>query len=241
MLITYVRAVKSVSADAMARKVAILTNHFDLDQTDPAALLRDLISTINVNIERFGFKIDAVRDQANNSVIYVFINTRFDEIIQGCTTYTPAELDTLKQVIDGIVTARNYAFSMLYAMAKQRTTAVLKQKTSDGVNLMQRFVDDGWLEITDLGRVVLSALCLAELRTYLDDKYGFFSDSDLLGKLLRCHVCGDTVTLGCKCDRSECPVAYHKKCLSVFQRNGEECPGNDCSSSILETTVVGPV
>lgn len=237
ILVTYVRAVRTVPADVLTRKAEILGAKFGLE-TEPQVLLRDLISTINVNIEKLGFKIDVVRDQDTSVVRYVFVNTRFDEFIQGCTAYTPAELDAIKHLIDSIVESREYAYSVLYAMAKQQTTAVLKQRTSDAVVLLRRLVEDGWFEMTDLDRMVLSLLCLAELRTYLDDKYGVLTDSDAQGKLLRCNVCEELATMGRKC--RGCHVAFHHKCYTVYERGHDQCPNGQCRESIRETVVVGP-
>lgn len=241
VLLTYIRAVRSVSAETMARKIEILATHYPLDVSDPQRALRELISSINVKIEKFGFKIDVIRDQDTHVIHYAFVNTRFDEFIQGCTSYSAPELDTIKQLIDTVINAHNYVFSVLYAMAKQRVTSVLKQKTSDSVILLQRLVDDGWLEITDLDRVVLSPACLAELRKYLDDKYGYFSAADPLGKLLKCFVCGDTVTLGYKCGQDNCYAAFHKKCLNFYLRDHEACPVEPCGTRILDKRVVGPI
>lgn len=241
VLLTYIRAVKCVSAEAMARKIDILSNHYEFDGTDPQLILRELISAINVKIEKFGFKVEVSRDQETHLIQYLFINTRFDEFIQGCTNYSAPELDTIKQLIDSIINANNYVYSVLYAMAKQRATSVLKQKTSDSVILLQKLVDDGWIEITDLDRVVLSSMCLAELRNYLDDKYGYLSISDSLGKLLKCFVCENIVTLGYKCDSKECCAAYHKKCLGFYERDHEECPIEQCGRKVSELSVVGPI
>lgn len=240
IFVTYIRAVRSVPAHILARKVEILSRHFDLEEKDPQASIRELVSTINVHIEKFGFKIDAVREQSSNSLTYVFVNTRFDEVIQGCTNYTVPELDTIKQLINGIVNAPNYDFSVLYAAAKQRATTVLKQKTADGVYLLKRLVDDGWLEIVTHDRVVLSALCLAELRTYLDDKYGVLSAADPMGKLLKCIICEEFVTVGRKCKGEECHVAFHNKCYGVYERRNEKCVNLECGLLVTEVTVVGP-
>lgn len=240
VLLTYIRAVKNVSAEAMARKLDILAHHYDLDVSDLPKVLRELISAINVKIEKFGFKIDVIRDQDTHSIQYAFVNTRFDEFIQGCTTYSAPELDTLKQLIDTIITAKNYVYSVLYAMAKQRTTSVLKQKTGDSVILLERLVDDGWLEITDLDRVVLSPMCLAELGDFLSRKYGYITAEDILGKLLKCIVCESVVTLGYRCERKDCHVAYHKKCLNFYRRNHDECSAAGCGRKVLDTQTVGP-
>ena len=240
VLVTYMRAVRTVPAEVLARKAAILARHFELDASDPRKLTHELVSTVNVQIGRLDFHIDAVHDQRTNALQYMFVNARFDEYIQSCTAYSAPELDVIKQLVDSVVCAHRYAYSVLYAMAKQRATAVLKQKTSDAVYLLRRVVDDGWIEVTSLDRVVLSALCLAELRTYLDDKYGFMTAADPLGKLLRCIVCEEIVTVGRKCGDDECYAAFHNKCFGVYLHRHVECPNAGCSISLQDSVVVGP-
>lgn len=239
ILLTYVRAVKGVPALTMERKIAIMGHHFELEQKDPLKLVRELISAINARIEKFGFKINLVRDQISGELQYVFINTQFDEAIQGCTTYSAPELDAIKQLIEEIVNARDYGFSILYSMAKQRTTAVLKQKTSDSVLLLGRLVDDGWIEVSEQDRVHLSSMCLSELRTFLAETYGFFSAEDSQGKLLKCAVCKDIVTVGTKCSNGACYMTYHDKCFAIYERRHEVCSNADCVRKLDDAVQVG--
>lgn len=221
VLLTYIRALKAVPVAEATRKFALLAERFALDAPE----LAEYISTINISLERFGFKIDTVRDQALDALTYVFVNTRFDDVIQGCTPYTPPELDAVKQLVDNIVNAHDFAFCVPYGNAKQHVAAVLKVRAADADYFLRRLIDDGWIELSLLGRVVLSQISLTELRLYLVDRFGVYSVDDSLGKLLRCTVCRELVTLGQRC--GECPATFHTRCLAVYSRNNDKCACGD--------------
>lgn len=240
VLLTFVRARKVVSEDEMDVKWPILVDSFGLDPENSKTLLRDHLSSINVALEKFAFKIETVRDQETRKLQYVFINTRFDDIIQACTPYTPPELDAVKQVIDEIINADDFAFCFPYGNAKQLVGSILKQRASDAAYFIYRLVDDGWIEITSLNRLVLLPASLAELKVYLADRYGQFLADDSLGKLLTCHTCGDLVTLGVKCKAEDCASSFHRKCAELYMRGNDACPSSTCTESLEDMAAVGP-
>ncbi|SGZ46935.1 CIC11C00000000610 [Sungouiella intermedia] len=239
VLLTFIRTRKIVLEDEMDTKFPILISHFGLDSENPS-LLREYISTINVALEKHAFKIETIRDQESRKLQYVFINTRFDDVIQGCTPYTPPELDAIKQVIDEIINASNFSFCFPQGNAKQLVGSTLKQRASDATYFVARLVDDGWIEITQLNRLVLAPASLAELKEYLADRFGYFLVDDLLGKLLVCHTCGDLVTLGVKCKSRDCGSSFHKKCAEVYMRSNDGCPSSSCSDTLEDMVKVGP-
>ncbi|OBA19346.1 hypothetical protein METBIDRAFT_13640 [Metschnikowia bicuspidata var. bicuspidata NRRL YB-4993] len=175
VLLTYLRAVKCISADDLLEKFSVLSTHFGIDTSKPMEAMRDYIAEINVQIARAHFKIASIRDQETDIQHYVFINTKSDEVIQACTSYTVPELDTIKHLIDSIVNSHDYAYALPYGNAKQQTTTLLKQKASELDLFIRRLVDDGWINLTDQNRLVLSCASLAELSTYLQDRFGVFS------------------------------------------------------------------
>lgn len=224
---------------AIAEKFSIDTNE------DISGALSNHMALINVNLEPFGFKIDMARDQIRGEMMYIFVNTRFDDIIKNCTPYTPSELDAIKQLIDNIM-ASDFAFCIPHGNAKRLVGNVTKMNTSETSFFLMRLIDDGWFEITDQNRVILSTAALAELRLYLADRYGKFSSEDPQGKLLYCTTCGDLVTIGLKCPQEECNVAFHRRCHSVFARRGGanlQCPNySRCKGLVDESNavIVGP-
>lgn len=236
LLLTYVRAVRAIQADVLASKFQLMTEELQLPNQP---VLREYIATINFNLERYGFRIDAARDQASGDLQYVFVNTRFDDVIQNCTPYSPPELDAIKQLVDSIVEETKYAFCVPYGNAKQHIGGVLKQRASDAAFFLTKLIDDGWIEVTSHNRVVLSALALAELKLYLTDRFGVMTADDNLGKLLICQICGDLVTLGSKCPQPDCPSAFHRKCFAVSTRNGGVCPNMRCGGELTGMVDVG--
>lgn len=232
VLLTYIRSVRCISADELLEKFVILGEHFDIQMEEPMAMMRDYIAEINVRIAKAYFKIASVRDQETQEQQYVFINTKSDQFIQACSPYNVPELDAIKHLVDSIINANGYAFGLPYGNAKQEVATVLKQKLGEADTFIRRLVDDGWINLTDQHRLVLSPMSIAELAEYLKDRFGVFSLSDTLGKLLNCVVCNEVVTFGKKCPNTECPVSFHSKCFDVFRRDNRVCPNRTCSEPL---------
>lgn len=237
VLLTYLRMVRSIPALLLAEKFKLIAEEFEIDTNDdPAATVKEYISDINLGIQKYDFKVESARDQVLGDIVYVFVNTKQDEVIQGCTPYLPSELDAIKQMIDSIITS-DFEFCVPIGNAKQQVASVAKLRLGDADYFLARLVNDGWIEITSNNRVILSTATLAELKTYLVDRYGTFSPEDPLGKLLSCHVCGELVTYGVKSDKSNCHISFHNKCFTVYSRqaNDLKCPNfNNCSTTNLE-------
>lgn len=235
VLLTYLRAVRHVSAPVMAEKFQRIAEHFEIETNgDPGSKAKEYISDINLRIQKYYFKVESARDQVLGDIVYVFVNTRQDAVIQACTPYLPSELDAIKQMIDSIVAA-DFEFCLPFGNAKQQVASVAKLRLGDADYFLSRLVNDGWFNITSNNRVVLSTPAIAELKTYLVDRYGKFSPEDPQGKLLDCHVCGDLVTYGIKCNQTSCSTSFHKKCFTVFSRQNPElkCPGT-CDSILSQ-------
>lgn len=228
-LLTYIRSVRSISAERLEKRFDVLASA--LGAPEGPESMRQHIAAINVQLERFSFNIALIRD--GDVLKYVFINTRFDEAIQGCLPYLPPELDAIKQLIDNIINAHGFEFGVPFSNAKHHAAAVLKLRASEADYLLNRLLSDGWMEMR-ANRITLSALSLAELNSYLIDRFGILSLDDALGKLLLCKVCEALVMRGHKC---ECPVAFHTKCLTMHQRSHETC---DCGHSLQSLNRVGP-
>lgn len=241
VLLTFIRARKIVTEDEMNEKFPVLAAHFGLDQDNLQSLLREYISTINVALEKHAFKIESIRHQETRKLQYVFINTRYDDIIQACTPYSPPELDAIKQIIDEIVNANNFSFCLPYGNAKQLIGSILKQRASDAGYFISRIVDDGWIELNDHNKLMLSPASLVELKSYMGDRFGYFLREDILGKLLTCFTCKELLTLGLKCKNRECSTSFHRKCSEIHLRgNTTACPNNSCSETIDDMAKVGP-
>lgn len=241
LVLTYLRHVRSISVAEMAENFRIIAEDFELEADDPQAALAQHISTINIQIEPFGFKIASSRDQTLGELHYTFVNTRFDDVIKSCTPYTALELDAIKQLIDGIVNA-DLAFCLPQGNAKRIIGTVAKLKTTEASYFLARLVDDGWFELTPQNRLVLSPASLAELSSYMADRYGKLTREDPQGRLLYCHTCGDLVTMGLKCPDDECNSAFHNRCHSVYIRGHDgnvQCPKfRECGSLIDEASAV---
>lgn len=244
ILLTYIRAVRDVSRPRLVGKFALVAEAFGLVTPEDSveSLLDDHILHINAKLEPLGMKIDELRHQTSGISYYVFINTKLDDAIKGATSYSAPELDAFKQIIDDIVDGEN-AFSMGLVNAHQKVAACTSRPQKEAAFFVDRLVDDGWLELTTMDKLVLSIRSLSELETYLTERFGAKNDYDDDCKLYICGQCREIVTLGFACADSRCPTSFHQKCLDIYRRNdasGEyKCPQfAQCGGNLAEDAVV---
>lgn len=240
ILLTYIRGLKVVSSESLLQAYQTLCQEMDLETgSDIQVSLSTFISEINMKLDKFNFRISSIRDQSTEEILYVFVNTEFDEAIQDCTNYTPPELDCIKQLVDNIINSHGYVYSLLYKITKQLIMGVLKVKGSDADFFLQRMVDDGWIELSAHKKVVVSSATLVELHGYMIDRFGVFSQADSAGKLLECVLCKELVMMGKKCANNECYKAFHNKCYTLYIRDQTECPNRACERLLGDTITVG--
>lgn len=182
----------------------------------PAANLDLYIAAINLRISPTGFRIAKHRHQVLGAMYYVFVNTAADVITRLHTSYSAAELDAIKHLIDDLTDDTSY--SLGYVNLSQRICQTLGKTAREANALLNRLIDDGWFDLTEENRLVLSLRSMCELRPFLLERYANE------GRLYTCHQCKELVTMGFKCPLA-CPVAFHQRCLAFHQRQAPAaCP-----------------
>lgn len=182
----------------------------------PAPDLDLYIAAINLRISPTGFRIAKHRHQVLGAMYYVFVNTAADVITRLHTSYSAAELDAIKHLIDDLTDDTSY--SLGYVNLSQRISQTLGKTAREANALLNRLIDDGWFDLTEENRLLLSLRSMCELRPFLLDRY---ADE---GRLYTCHQCKELVTMGFKCPLA-CPVALHQLCLAFHQRHARAaCP-----------------
>ncbi|CAN3372003.1 hypothetical protein DIURU_001455 [Diutina rugosa] len=202
----YLRSVQSLSQSQAKRVLAHLDSSSSLD-------VDDVVTEINSRIGEHGFKIERKIDEVTAELNYIFINFVNDAIARQATSFTPAELECIKHLIDDIVEADNSRFSIGLNNARRKAKDEMALTLEDADFFIRRLVDTGWLEIHN-DQVYMSQRALAELKGWLADRY---VDS---GLLLSCKQCHDWVTVGYLTDDG----AFHKTCFVPYQR---QHPGID--------------
>lgn len=243
ILLTYIRAIRDVSRTRLLGKFALIADEFALvtPEDSVASLLDDHILAINARLEPLGMKIDELRHQVSAVPYYVFVNTKLDDTIKGATGYSAPELDAFKQIIDDVVDAGN-AFSVGLVNAHQKVAACTSRPQKEAAFFVDRLVDDGWLELSTMDKLVLSIRALSELETYLMERFGARADYNDDCKLYVCGQCREIVTLGFTCGDLKCPIGFHQKCLDIYRRNdgsGElKCPQfGSCGGKLAQEDV----
>lgn len=221
VLLTYLRAERAVPTLELLHTFDAIATHFEAE-TGLASLRAD-VATINVHLEKLGFKIESLNH--DDESFHVFINSRSDAAIQQATLYTPTELEAIQALVDVLVDRKSVPVS--------EATARLQSVTKRSSEVLLELLCAEWLHIKD-NRVGLGVAAIAELRPYLVERFGIKSFEDPLGKLMVCKVCDGLVFSGKLC--KNCPTFFHEKCLGLFQRTKEDC---DCGAPITETAEVG--
>lgn len=248
VLLTYIRSVCVLDQDTLCRRFAKILRRLEPetfnDDTDSdnqseaiAGMLEQYITLINDDIQDDGFKINKIRHQVTGAILYVYVNTWIDEIAKTNSDFSANQISALKCLIDDIVgSGDNLEFSVSIVDAQQRIATETNKGIREASIELSGLLDQQWFNLTSESRVILSPRLLSELRPYLVDRYGI-STNDNEGSLLQCLQCTDVLTIGQKCPRTTCPVAFHLKCLNVYRRSANSegrCPNyTNCGCTLF--------
>ncbi|EGW31117.1 uncharacterized protein SPAPADRAFT_156828 [Spathaspora passalidarum NRRL Y-27907] len=222
VLLTYIRSCKYIYHHELLETFQTIYTNLsgESPHEEPLQQLNKYLADINSRISPHGFKIERKNNELTGELCYIFINTVGDDIIKQNTLYSPPELDTIKQIIDDIVEAPEYKFSLGKVNVQQKIANSLNKTLKEASNLVDRLIDDGWFEVTLDDRMTLSIKTIAELKDYLIDRHGSSTNE---GKILICQQCKEIVTLGCKHE----DYFFHFKCYDVYCRNNNIEPDQD--------------
>lgn len=179
--------------------------------------LNDYISEANRRLSPLDLEIRSSFHQQTRERVYALVNTTSDPLMQLATTYTPDEIIYVKKLLDAMFDGQNNkgkreamclsgidAIQVGRAASKRRETQEgSAAQTSAGVlgakdaeNMLNRLLDEGWLEKSRLGFYSLSPRALLELKGWLVDTY---NDEDEEGvkreKIKSCHACKEIITV----------------------------------------------
>ncbi|PGH23025.1 hypothetical protein AJ80_02940 [Polytolypa hystricis UAMH7299] len=93
-------------------------------------------------------------------------------------------------------------------------------------SVMERLVQEGWLEMSVGRNYMLSPRALMELRTWLVDTYNDEDDEAGNERIKFCLACKEIITVGQRCPRRQCPARLHDTCAPRFFRTqqSQACP-----------------
>lgn len=211
----------------------------DITQAD----LSSYISAANTAISTLDLEIRSQTNQSTRQRIYALVNTTSDSLTQLATTYSADEIAYVKRLLDFMFetnnTRRTEAMCITSMQAVQLAkansaesqrrestgTAGLSQNLTlrDAESMLERLVDEGWLEKSTKGFYTLSLRALIELKgwlcdTYNDDEDTADGDDGPRIRIKMCKACGDIITMGERCAQRECPVRLHDFCKPNFFR-----------------------
>ncbi|RLV93508.1 hypothetical protein JA1_002285 [Spathaspora sp. JA1] len=176
VLLTHIRSCKYIYQSELLEAFKIIYSNLSggvepVEQPTQQQLDKYL-GDINSKITPHGFKIDRRNNELTGELCYIFINTLGDDIIKQSSVYSVPELDTIKQIIDDIVEAPGYKFSLGKVNVQQKIANSLNKTLKEAASLVDRLIDDGWFEVTLEDRIILSIKTITELKSYLIDRHG---------------------------------------------------------------------
>lgn len=240
-LLTYIRAAKYIGERLLQDDFKEMAQEIDPEMLAAQTiamdeLLSNYVTTINTRISDHGFKIERRVNEIEGTLCYVFVNASMDECIKAATNYSPKELHAIKLVIDDIVEAPDFAFSIGRVNAQLRIAGCLNRTLREAALFVNRLIDDGWLTLTSDEKLILSIKLMAELKHYLLDRYSSRSELDQ-GKILTCLHCGEIVTIGQIYQDQVDPMFFHFKCLAIYNRSSQTNPERLRDIGVVPNTV----
>ncbi|KIX02775.1 uncharacterized protein Z518_08717 [Rhinocladiella mackenziei CBS 650.93] len=209
--------------------------------------LNSYISEANRKLSPLDLEIRSTFHQQTRERVYALVNTTSDPLTQLATTYTADEIVYVKKLLDAMFNGQNNkgkreamclsaidAIQVGRAQNRRETQNGNTTQSSTGMlgardaeSMLNRLVDEGWLEKSRLGFYSLSPRALMELKGWLVDTY---NDEDEDGqkreKIKFCHACREIITVGQRCPKHECPCRLHNICIQNFFRmqRSQNCP-----------------
>lgn len=235
-LLAFIRRRRYVTLSCLLELFPHLCSHHEIDPTEfDESYLIVLINEINLEIKQDGFMIDSLRDQETDDTIYALVIETSDGLQGDVLQYPRAGMKWMIEIVDRIVNSPEYEYTV--AIDRSLYASGSRNLESECRHLISRLVTDCILRRTDQGKLVISSQGLMTLSSFLVKKYGVYSASNTLGKLLVCANCDKLVTLGMKCREPECPISFHLGCYN--ESNDMPCPTERCTQLLKDCMKVG--
>ncbi|EXJ92910.1 hypothetical protein A1O3_01466 [Capronia epimyces CBS 606.96] len=212
--------------------------------------LNHYISAANRKLSPLDLEIRSTFHQQTRERVYGLVNTTSDPLTQLATTYTADEIIYVKKLLDAMFDGQNNkgrreAMCLSGIEAIQVGRAQNRRETQDGNEnatqpsaagmlgardaeaMLNKLLDEGWLEKSRLGFYSLSPRALMELKGWLVETYNEEDeDGQRRDKIKFCHACKEIITVGQRCPRRECSCRLHDICTQNFFRmqRSQTCP-----------------
>lgn len=174
---------------------------------------KNFVDVVNVSLDKLELHFRAFEDQRTGQKIYSIINLKGDAVAQMATEYNPAEIAYFKALVEQIMLAPRFKYSVSSLVA-MREISMIKPKINIAKSqvevVLSTFVARGWLVKSKSGRYSLSPRSLLELRPYLQSNYP--------ERVLLCSLCGEILTIGVACVHEGCNCKMHPSCFKKYTK-----------------------
>ncbi len=175
------------------------------------------IAEANRRLSPLDLEIRSTFHQQTRERVYALVNTTSDPLTQLATTYTPDEIVYLKKLLDAMFDGQNNkgkreamcmsgidAIHVGRAQGSRRDTENGSATQSnagmlgarDAEAMLNKLLEEGWLEKSRHGFYSLSARALMELKGWLVDTYNDEDDDGARREKIKfCHACKEIITV----------------------------------------------
>ncbi|KAI8144725.1 hypothetical protein BJV82DRAFT_606003 [Fennellomyces sp. T-0311] len=162
---------------------------------------QEFVANVNQAIDEIDLALRQATDERTGNAMLLLVNTSPDVSSQLATLYTRDELTYFKHILNAMIAEPEVTLSNSAAL---EVGAQLKMKLNKAQNVLDRLVEDRWLDETD-GFYTLSLRSAVELRSFFEE-----SHPDLARF---CRKCAELVTKGQQC--RQCDTRIHHHCSTA--------------------------
>lgn len=179
--------------------------------------LDDFIETINSKLQPLFMQIRKGISEDTGQQFYALVNMAVTDITRMSSDYADNELELFGKTIDLIVSSDSGRVSSTDILNSADTLATKKLKKSETEHLLNRLVQDKWLN-EKRGEYTLSTRCIIEMEPYIRTMYQ--------DQVKVCHICRNIAIQSQICENPTCGIKIHYHCVARYFKGRAEphCP-----------------
>ena len=184
-------------------------------------MLSQLVTKVNRNIRRFNLQISRGPTETDGTVYYALINTADNEITRLSNHWSQKELLYFRRLVSAIIESRNGTISSTKALNTGREDD-LKFTMTSAESLINKWVEQKWLEEINDGSLAIGVRTLLEMNVYIRE---YFEVQD-------CFRCKTLCIRGSNC--VSCDIKLHFHCVDSQFIPQNKCP--NCGKQFTTTS-----
>jgi len=177
-------------------------------------MITQLVSKVNRSIRHLNLQISRGPNETDGTIYYAFINTADNEITRMANQWSQKEILYFRKLLTHIIESRNAFISSTKALNIGREDE-LKFSITGAEGLINKWVEQKWLEEINEGNVAIGVRTLLEMNVYIREHF----------EVQDCYRCKALCIRGSNC--MSCEIKLHFHCVDSQFIPNNKCP--NCS------------